>query len=467
LGEVKRYAEASDACGTAIDRCTGNPRRVVALFIGGRYALRGGKASEARTRYAELEKGFPDHTFADDARVHGAEAALQLGDVAAFTRMLSRIADDYPDGDMVDEGLFALARDRIDRGDWAGAVVPLERAVAKQARGRPYYAEGRPQYFLARARLALGQKSEGLAQLEAVVRDFPLSYYMTHAYARLASFDTKRARATLRDAVAREPQGDFVIPFHPELAQPGFLRAIELTRQGEDEAALAELETLGVRERTAHPSLLWASAFLLARIEAPASSHGLLRGATDLWQAHYPAGVWRGVWEVAYPRAFRPVVEREAKQAQMPEHLLYAVMREESAFKPDAVSVADAYGLMQLIVPTAKVVSKKLGLSATPTSLKQPAINVALGSRYLANLTRKFDYNPLLAIPGYNAGPGAPARWVNERPAEDFDVWVERIPYTETRNYTKRVIASMAAYAMLYGAGMEDQLMSLPLIVQP
>jgi soluble lytic murein transglycosylase len=315
--------------------------------------------------------------------------------------------------------------------------------------------------------MELGQRNEGVALLEGVVRDFPLSYYMMHAYARLLRLDAPRARATLRDALASEPQGDFVIPFHPELAQPAFLRAIELVRQGDGDSALVELETLGVRERTAHPSLLWASAFVLARIEAPTASHGLLRGSTDLWQEHYPVGVWRPVWEVAYPRAFRPVIELEAKKAQMPEHLLYAVMREESAFDPRAVSVAGAHGLMQLIVPTAQAMSRSLGLTATPTSLKRPEVNVALGSRYLANLTRKFDYNPLLAVPGYNADPGAPERWVSEHPADDFDVWVERIPYTETRQYTKRVLASMAAYAMLYGSGMDAALVVPPLAVQP
>ena len=82
-------------------------------------------------------------------------------------------------------------------------------------------------------------------------------------------------------------------------------------------------------------------------------------------------------------------------------------------------------------------------------------------------LQNRFDYNPLLCIPGYNAGPGAPKRWVDERPADDFDVWVERIPYTETRRYTKRVIRSMAAYATLYGKGMDESLVRMPLSVQP
>jgi soluble lytic murein transglycosylase len=122
---------------------------------------------------------------------------------------------------------------------------------------------------------------------------------------------------------------------------------------------------------------------------------------------------------------------------------------------------------MQLIVPTAQQVARDLGLSATAETLKRPAVNIALGCKFLGMLTRKFPFNPLLAIPGYNAGPGAPQRWVAARPTQDFDVWVEAIPYRETREYTKRVIRSMAAYAVLYGNGLGADLVGLPLGVKP
>lgn len=467
LEVLRRYQDASDALETAIERCAGHDRQVVALFLGGRSALRGGLSALARRRYAELERLFPQHRYADDARLHGAEAAGNLGDAAAFTQMLATIADDYPDGDMVDQALFTLARSHIERGDWGAAVAPLEKAIATKKRGRPYWAEGRPQYFLARARLALGAREEGLRGLEQVIRDFPLGYYMVQAHARLSSLDAKRAERALAEAIAREPLGDFVIPDHAELHRPGFLRAVELVRQGDGERAVRELEALGVRDEGANPSLVWASAFLLARTDAPTESHGLLRREGQIWQEHYPAGIWRKVWEVAYPRPFLGLVQKETQRAGIPEHLAFAIIREESAFIPGAVSHAGAYGLMQLIVPTAQSVAKTRGLPATKSALKRPEVNIALGCEFLARLGRKFPDNPLLSIPGYNAGPGAPARWVKEHPADDFDVWVERIPYRETRHYTKRVIQSMAAYAFLYGDGMRAPLLTPPLVVQP
>ncbi|HEY1535606.1 MAG TPA: lytic transglycosylase domain-containing protein, partial [Polyangiaceae bacterium] len=144
----------------------------------------------------------------------------------------------------------------------------------------------------------------------------------------------------------------------------------------------------------------------------------------------------------------------------------YAIMREESAFDPDAESPADAYGLMQLIVPTAKTMARPLGLPFDRASLKRPSVNVALGSSVLAKYAAAFPENELLAIPAYNAGPNNPKRWLRERPNADFDIWVELIPFVETRRYIKRVLSSRAAYAFLYQRGDFEAFARLPSKVQ-
>ena len=168
---------------------------------------------------------------------------------------------------------------------------------------------------------------------------------------------------------------------------------------------------------------------------------------------------------MAYPRAFSEVVEREAKKNGIPSALAYAVMREESSFDPEAVSASRAYGLMQLIVPTARKVAKDVGIAYDDTTLSRPETNVALGCRFLADLRAKFPVNPSLAISAYNAGPGAPVRWIASRESDDFDLWVEQIPYDETKKYTKRVLANYAAYAFLYDRDRLDSALKLPRIV--
>ena len=88
-----------------------------------------------------------------------------------------------------------------------------------------------------------------------------------------------------------------------------------------------------------------------------------------------------------------------------------------------------------------------------------------MGCRALAEFSARFTDNPLLAIPAYNAGPGRPARWVKEHPTSEFDLWVELVPFPETRRYTKRVLSSRAVYAFLYENEAADSRLLLPMRV--
>src|SRR5450432_3153416 len=162
----------------------------------------------------------------------------------------------------------------------------------------------------------------------------------------------------------------------------------------------------------------------------------------------------------------RTTTSSNAKRSALSPALIYAIMREESAFDPDAESPADAYGLMQLIVPTAKTMARPLGLPFDRNSLKRPSVNVALGASALAKYSDAFPENTLLSIAAYNAGPLNPRRWLRERPNADFDIWVELIPFVETRRYMKRVLSSRAAYAFLYRRDEFEGFASLPAKVQ-
>jgi soluble lytic murein transglycosylase len=104
-------------------------------------------------------------------------------------------------------------------------------------------------------------------------------------------------------------------------------------------------------------------------------------------------------------------------------------------------------------------------MTCDESSLARPETNVALGCRFLAELRAKFPTTPQLAISAYNAGPGAPLRWIAARESDDFDLWVEQIPFEETRKYTKRVLASYAAYSFLYDPAGGDAALKLPKIV--
>lgn len=132
--------------------------------------------------------------------------------------------------------------------------------------------------------------------------------------------------------------------------------------------------------------------------------------------------------------------------------LVLSVIRQESGFNPEALSSAGARGLMQLMPATAKHVA---GLEKEPFSLprltQDPAFNLTLGRRYLADLIDRYDGNYVLAVAAYNAGPGNVERWLRERGdprTGQIDVidWIERIPFGETRNYVQRVLEGLTVY---------------------
>ena len=474
LARAKAHAQRRDrkqaleTVVASLGRCAAEPDlHARALFNAGKYAAAEGRANEAVRYYGRVESEHHDHSLADDSRLQAAMAYLDLGVEARFTELLKTLPDDYPTGDMAVEGAFRLAVRRIDRGDWSGAASVLARAVklvggddADAARGTEL--SGRERYFEARAAFALGQRELALAAFEGIVREQPLSYYMLNAYTRLSEVDPARAERARREAI--ELSGSESRPRPPARwdGEPGFSRALELFRVGEITPAVAELDALGLTRPGAGPELLWAVARLYALAGAQKLAHDVARRRLTDWLLRWPAGDWREAWRIAFPEPYPKLVDASAQRAGLEKPIVYAIMREESAFDPDAESAADAFGLMQLIVPTARVAAKGTSLPHDRRALKRPSVNVELGCRTLSRYQAAFAENPLLAIPAYNAGPGKVREWLRARPSADFDLWVELIPYLETRRYTKRVLASRAAYAFLADPEHADRALELP-----
>lgn len=157
--------------------------------------------------------------------------------------------------------------------------------------------------------------------------------------------------------------------------------------------------------------------------------------------------------EVRFPIVYKEHVAKAAKQTSVNPLFIFAVTRQESAFVHDAKSTAGAVGLMQLLPSTAKQTAQKNGLSFTPQDLIQPEKNIALGSRYLDHLLGVFDGNRILAAAAYNAGPTRVKKWLNKEKGAQlpYDVWIETIPYKETRGYVQNVLSFSVIYAYRLG----------------
>ena len=150
--------------------------------------------------------------------------------------------------------------------------------------------------------------------------------------------------------------------------------------------------------------------------------------------------------EIRFPLEYREQVEEYAEQRGIDLSWAFAILRQESAFMADIKSTAGAHGLMQLMPATARQVAHQYEMeSPSASDLGNPATNIALGTGYLGMMMEKFGNNMTLSTAAYNAGPGAVNKWLPDKPLP-ADIWVELIPYEETRKYVKRVMT----YATIY-----------------
>jgi soluble lytic murein transglycosylase len=144
-----------------------------------------------------------------------------------------------------------------------------------------------------------------------------------------------------------------------------------------------------------------------------------------------------------FPMAFSDILTKEAERNKIDPEWAFAIARRESSFMSDAVSSAKAFGLMQILPSTARYLEKK---RVSNRSLMNPNTNAKLGSKYLRYLMDKMDNNMLLATASYNAGWNKVKDWLPAGETIGADIWVETIPYRETRNYVKAVMAYKQIY---------------------
>jgi len=292
-------------------------------------------------------------------------------------------------------------------GDWARAsraIAAMPDALRNQNRWR---------YWAGRAAERLGERDAARASYAAVVPTD--NWYAGLAAARLGERFTPSLTPLARDAAA----------LGQVAAEPGMVRTRELILCDMQSEANAEwraaLDSLTPAQQTQAVRLASGWGWHLQAIAA-AAKLGLFND-----------------YELLYPRPFDAEVRRGAELTGLPPALIYAIIRQESLYRADAASSAGALGLMQLLPSTAQMTARRAGLpTPTRTSLLQPSVNVPLGSSFLRSLIERADGQWPLAIAGYNAGPAAARRWLAPMPVET-DVWVENIPFNETRAYVQRV----------------------------
>jgi soluble lytic murein transglycosylase len=451
----RSYDRAIGTLRPVASACADPDVRVRALYLLASAASISGDREEAVRLYRRLEREYPAHSFADDALFYAADLLARLGRVAEAREALAALVKAHPTGDFRDEARFRLAWLARRAGDLDAAAAQLL-AIEEDRRDDPYE-HARAAYW--RARVLATRGEEGKAAARAIWLDlvgrYPADYYGLLSRARLSG-TTPQPALPVPIPVAAIPEGDR--GFDPgRLRDDPRLRAgLLLLRIGLARDAAEELSAIDPRHlhdaAAESPDAVLLVADLLDRAGDHRAAHALLRTRARAAFRRPPEGENVRAWRIAYPPAYRAEVARWAPPAGVPVDLVQALMREESALDPRALSPAGAIGLTQLMVPTAREIARQLRLGkVTRDALADPSLNIRLGSRYLGSLVRRFDGSIPLALAAYNAGGGAVSRWLELRRGLELDEFVEEIPVEETRGYVKRVLRSYAAYRLLYG----------------
>lgn len=173
-------------------------------------------------------------------------------------------------------------------------------------------------------------------------------------------------------------------------------------------------------------------------------------------------------YALLYPRPWESQVRAGAQMTGIPSAWIYGVIRQESLYDPKAVSKRDAYGLMQLLLPTARSTSARWRMRApSRDDLFDPDTNVLIGSAELRDMSDKFGNRFMLALAAYNAGPTAVTRWLPAQPM-DADVWIENIPFNETRAYVQKIMWHIAVFGWREAGQPQDlSALLLPVALPP
>jgi len=427
-----------------------------------RQADQPGAARELLHRFAREN---PAHPQAPEALALAAQWAEQAGEYETAAEEYAALQRRYPQSEQAPAALFQAALNRYRLDEYEEAVSLWQRLLEDYTW---YRAQG-TRFWLGKTLLAAGKREAAAEAWQALVEMAPEGYYAERARGlaqavglELSPSGSNRAAQSIQigDQVAAEewlrswlPAGEGAdlraLPV-AVVQDQAYQRGVALLALGLRTEALEELEEVKNRWFD-DPQAMYALALRFRELGAPRLSIICAARLLDLSPLALRTAAPRFLLELVYPTYFADLVEEEAKAQGLDPLLLYAVIRQESLFEPEARSHAAAQGLMQIMSPTGKWVAQRLAWPGYKAAhVYRPYINVKFGVYYLAYVLKGARHNVMTALVGYNAGPGN-ARYWRGAAGDDDDLFLETITASEPRRYVRGVLQQYAIYRRLYG----------------
>jgi len=450
LRKVRRWREARPILENAVIVCEKAEHALApwARYLAFKAAERLADEEASAEHNRKLMATFPQHRLADDAGYALIRHLLEdKKDLKAAELLIGKLVKRFPKGDMMTDAVFWVAIHAFSDKKYKTALRVLNLESQLEA-GRPDDGQmGRTDYWKARSHAKLGRRTKARKLYIKALTEYPLSWYSVLSYSRLREMNRKKADDLAKKAFKSSRKDQLKFLNRPALDGTRWTHARALAKLGLTRPAMQLLKGIRSDDETTQ----WQIAQLLDKAGAYHLSHNVLRRKLEHFRRHRPTGKNADAWRVAYPFPFEKLMDSKASLVNVDPDLARSITREESGFNASIESFANAMGLMQLILPTAKNMARKGEGTINRNTLSQPDLNVTLGTRYLAHVGKHTGAVETLIPPGYNAGAGRLKKWLQTYSKLPLDLFVERIPYEEAKGYTKRVNSTRAIYKYLYG----------------
>ena len=434
LFKCRRYKEAGEMLSALLAAKPAVAVRNEALLWQARVLDKNGKQDEAVTACLRLAADAPAAELADDALLEAAGIRKSQGRHPEALAILQQLLRDYPRSGLKKSATWDVAWLSYRSGDMAAAAASFKKLTENDATREKAF------YWLGRALLAGGDSNGAKTAFNELAVRYPYGFYTLACGCEPQPAAGAAATRPTFPALPEEPAEMLPVPEGYERVKA--LIAFGLTEEAEKELAASRKKGLSQKALTA-----------LARLYLEMENYNV---PLSLITAERPArqtGDPLYAWALSYPLGFRDAVKSQATARGVAENLLYAVIRSESSFSPTALSPAGAVGLMQLMPSTAAMILGDKGGATPRDRLVRPEVNISAGSRHLKDLITSYNGNIVAAVAAYNAGSGNVDRWLKRFGALPPEEFIESIPFGETREYVKKVIATATIYNRLYGLG--------------
>jgi Soluble lytic murein transglycosylase and related regulatory proteins (some contain LysM/invasin domains) len=432
-------------------------------------------------RYTDLLSETNHVKLSDPAlAIMRARGAWRANQPTVFLAGLRQIEKKFPSSSEAAEAKILRAKYHVtDDVKYNLAIADLEAAIAKGAFGN----EGENVWSLGWTYFRAHREDDALRTFARYATQFPDGDYLSNSLFWAAKIHDSRGHREARDTAfhelesiypysyfsfrARQIMGEPILAPN-EVANGNVFPDVDGQLAASNDPRLdsvRELAWLGLfREATremkslaaAYPTNLGMQ-FMLADLYVqggePFSASNLLQRKFRQFVRHGGSKVPRRFWEILFPLNYWETIRMESEKRQIDPYLMASIIRQESGFEPATVSNADAIGIMQIMPAEAATIATAGGMPApTREQLFDPKVNIAIGvAEYSQKLAAEHG-NPILAIAAYNAGEEPVGRWIAQTPIDDEDLFVESIPFAETRLYVKTVSRNRYEYRRIYEA---------------